>query len=98
MTGAMTRGSSLSLNRGLVKMQKHVRTLCALRAIFWVSMIGVSRLDAQATAAISGTVSDTSGAVMADANVQAKNVGTGITQTTKSDSQGRFRFPDLAIG
>jgi carboxypeptidase family protein/TonB-dependent receptor-like protein len=79
-------------------MQKHMRILCALSAFFLVFMMGASRLDAQATAAISGTVSDTSGAVMAEANVQAKNVGTGITQTTKSDSQGRFRFPDLGIG
>jgi hypothetical protein len=79
-------------------MQKHVRILCALSVFLLVFMIGASRLDAQATAAISGTVTDTSGAVMADVNVQAKNVGTGITQTTKCDSQGRFRFPDLAIG
>jgi hypothetical protein len=79
-------------------MQKHVRAFCALSAFFLVFMMGVSRLNAQATAAISGTVTDSSGAVMADANVQARNVGTGITQTTKSDSQGRFRFPDLGIG
>jgi hypothetical protein len=60
--------------------------------------IGASRLNAQATAAISGTVTDSSGAAMADAQVQAKNSGTGITATTSTDAQGRFRFSDLAIG
>jgi hypothetical protein len=60
--------------------------------------MGASRLNAQATAAISGTVTDSSGAAMADAQVQAKNNGTGITATTTTDTQGRFRFSDLAIG
>src|SRR6202521_1153517 len=87
-----------SSREGLVNMKRYLRDFCALSAFILVFMMGVSRLDAQATAAISGTVTDSSGAAMADANVQAKNVGTGITQTTKSDSQGRFRFPDLGIG
>ena len=79
-------------------MQKYVRILCALSAFVLVFMIGVSRLDAQATAAISGTVTDSSGAAIADAAVQVKNSGTGITQTTTSDAQGRFRMPELIIG
>lgn len=61
-------------------------------------MMGVSRLDAQATAALSGTVTDSSGAAIADAAVQVKNSGTGITQKTTSDAQGRFRIPELTIG
>src|SRR5437879_6333395 len=79
-------------------MNTFVRTLYALCAITIVLDVGVSRLDAQATAAISGTVTDPSGAAMADALVQAKNTGTDITSTSTSDAQGRFRFPDLAIG
>ena len=79
-------------------MQKHVRILCALSGFLLVFMIAVSRLDAQATAAISGTVTDSSGAAVADAAVQVKNSGTGITQTTTSDVQGRFRIPELIIG
>jgi len=79
-------------------MQKHMRILCAWSAFLLVFMMGASRLDAQATASITGTVTDSSGAAIADAAVQAKNSGTGITQTTTSDAQGRFRVPELIIG
>ncbi|HSR05605.1 MAG TPA: TonB-dependent receptor [Bryobacteraceae bacterium] len=79
-------------------MKSYTRFVCALGALLLVFGVGASRLNAQATAAISGTVTDTSGAAMADAQVQAKNTGTDITSTTTTDSQGRFRFPDLLIG
>ena len=32
------------------------------------------------------------------AAVEAKNVGTGVTQTVTADDQGRFRIPDINIG
>jgi len=63
-----------------------------------MGVLGVNRLDAQATAAISGTVMDSSGAAIGGATVQVKNTGTSLTQTATSDELGRFRFPDLAIG
>jgi hypothetical protein len=57
------------------------------------------RLSAQGTTAtILGTVSDTTGAVVAGAKVQVKNVGTGLIQNVQSDAQGRYRAPDLTIG
>ena len=56
------------------------------------------RLEAQATANIIGTVTDSSGAAITDAAVQVRNVGTGITQAAVSDEQGRYRVPDLQIG
>ncbi len=73
------------------------------RAAAWMVVLLLSamvnvRLHAQATASIAGTVTDTSGAVIADATVQVRNVGTGITQTALSDNQGRYRLPDLQIG
>jgi hypothetical protein len=51
-----------------------------------------------ATASITGTITDTSGAAVPGANISAKNNGTGITRTTTSDNQGRYNLPDLAIG
>jgi hypothetical protein len=51
-----------------------------------------------ATATILGTVTDASGAAIRNATVQVKNVGTGITQATASDAQGRFSAPDLGVG
>jgi Carboxypeptidase regulatory-like domain/TonB-dependent Receptor Plug Domain len=60
--------------------------------------LGVARLRAQAiTGNISGTVTDASGAVIAGANVEVKDVGTGATQTTATDDQGRFNVADLNV-
>ena len=79
---------------------KNGRAMCAgLIVLIGLSGVGVSRLAAQvATATILGTVTDTSGAVIADAMVQVRNVGTGLTQTAVSDPQGRFRVPELGVG
>jgi hypothetical protein len=61
-------------------------------------VVGVTRMHAQAvTGTISGTVTDPSGAVIAGANVQVKDVGTGATQTTATNEQGRFNVPDLNV-
>jgi outer membrane receptor protein involved in Fe transport len=60
---------------------------------------GAGRLNAQgATASISGTVLDSSGAAIPAAALEIRNTGTGAKQETATDSQGRFLFPDLAIG
>lgn len=57
------------------------------------------RLHGQAaTATITGTVTDSSGAAIPGAAVDAKNTGTGLTRSTVSDGQGRYNLPDLAIG
>ena len=59
----------------------------------------VAHLAAQGTTGtVLGTVTDPSGAAIPDAKVQVTNVGTGATQTTMSDSQGRYRVPDLPVG
>jgi len=64
-------------------------------------MLGVAStaiLAQVTTATISGTVSDSSGATVPDAMVQVKNTGTGITQSTNTDGQGRFTVPSLIVG
>jgi hypothetical protein len=47
---------------------------------------------------ISGTVTDPQGAVVSGAQVQAKNVETGVVATTTSDSSGLFRLNLLPVG
>jgi hypothetical protein len=77
-----------------------------LRSVFVIAacaalLTGVTgvRLAAQmATGTISGVVTDSSGAVIPDANVQARNNATGASQSATSDAQGRYRIPELAIG
>jgi hypothetical protein len=77
------------------KFRKWVGVLCAC---VLMTVTGVNRLHAQATASIVGTVTDSSGAAMPGATVQVKNVGTGATQNATTDAAGRFRAPDLTIG
>ena len=48
--------------------------------------------------AINGTVSDPTGAMVAGASVKATNVGTGVTLSTTSTSDGQFAFQDIAPG
>jgi len=71
--------------------------LVACSAGLVLLMNGV-RVQAQATASIVGTVTDSSGAAITEAAVQVRNVGTGVTQAAVSDEQGRYRVPDLQIG
>ena len=61
----------------------------------------VNRFSALAqlpTAAILGTVRDTSGAVVPDANLTARNIDTGLTRTAASSADGSFRFSALPVG
>ena len=50
------------------------------------------------TGSISGTVRDSSGAVIPAASVEARNTGTGVAQTLQSDAVGFYNFPALAVG
>lgn len=71
-----------------------VFTLCLAAAFF-----GAGKIFGQgATATILGTVTDSSGAAVAGAKVQVRNVGTGLTQTVDADAQGRYRVADLGVG
>ena len=87
----------------MTAMSKNIRS--GLRLVLPVLLLGIcgggaiSRIAAQsATATILGTVTDTSGAAIPNAAVQVQNTGTGITESTVSVGQGRFRVPDLAVG
>lgn len=62
--------------------------------------LGGTKAFAQATASatIQGTVTDQSGAVVAAAEIVAKNKGTDITRTTSSDETGSYRFELLPVG
>lgn len=50
------------------------------------------------TATISGTIKDTTGAMLPGATVTIKNLNTGITRTLIADDQGRYYAPNLALG
>ncbi|MEO6724334.1 MAG: carboxypeptidase-like regulatory domain-containing protein [Blastocatellia bacterium] len=77
-------------------MKKNYRSIFAALAL----MVGLAwQAQAQSTAgAISGVVADPQGAVVAGASVMARNVGTNESRTATTDSEGRYRFPNLTIG
>ncbi len=50
------------------------------------------------TASLSGTVRDSTGAVVPDAQVTARNTETGFTQTVATDATGSFLFSRLPVG
>ena len=62
--------------------------------------LGSAKAFAQATASatIQGTITDKSGAVVAGAEVVAKNKATDVTRTAASDETGSYRFELLPVG
>src|SRR5580704_18651836 len=74
-------------------------TAWVLCAGLLAATMGVARLHAQgATATIQGTVTDSSGASVPEATVQARNVGTGSLQSTVTNAAGRYNLADLGVG
>ena len=57
-----------------------------------------SNVLAQSTAALSGTVTDSTGAVVASAKVVVTNQATGVESATQTDTAGAYLFPSLPIG
>ncbi len=81
-----------------IKALKHLFRLCAL-AMAALVLLGHWQAFAQSTyGTIVGTVYDPSGAVIANAKVEAKNQGTSITRTRNTDAQGNYLFVDMDPG
>lgn len=80
---------TLSFRRSILSAAGAWLLLCASGSI---------KLHAQITATILGTVTDASGAAVPTAKIGIRNVGTGATRSTTSDSQGRYRAPELQVG
>src|SRR5215469_12996313 len=80
-------------SKGLSMMRHTVAGLC-----LFVCLASRGLWGQAATATITGTVVDATGAVVPGAAITAKNNGTGITRSTESDNQGRYSLADLAIG
>jgi len=78
-----------------------------LTRIFAISLCGIlavifsgSPCRAQATTAgtITGTVTDTSGAIVPGATIKVLNQNTGVTTTTQSNTDGSFVVSGLSVG
>ncbi len=75
------------------------RLAWAMGVVLAFGFVMSGRLNAQgATGAVSGTVTDPSGATIPRASVQVKNIATGQVQQTPADAQGRYSIVELPIG
>lgn len=84
-------------------MKEHkVRKLvtCLMTSVMFLSCFCLpgSALAQTATATMVGTVIDPQGAVVPGATILARNVDTGISRTTRSTSEGLYRFDNLPPG
>jgi Carboxypeptidase regulatory-like domain/TonB dependent receptor len=72
------------------------------RRFFWgglVVLLAASCLQAQIDrATLTGTVFDSSGALVPDADIEAKDQATGVESKVETNSQGLYRIPGLAVG
>src|SRR5580704_6616424 len=73
------------------------------RRVSWVCLLAWLMMSAtlfaqKITGDIEGNVTDSSGAVVPNATVTARNEGTDLTRTATSSGSGNFRITDLTIG
>ena len=80
----MTQGLGRKLRQGT----GFLFLIALFAAVSWAGVSG----------SISGTVKDPSGAVIAQAEVTAINLGSGTRQSARSDDKGFYAFPVLLIG
>jgi Carboxypeptidase regulatory-like domain/TonB-dependent Receptor Plug Domain len=69
--------------------------LLVLASTLWLSVPVKGQV---AGSTLSGSVTDTSGAVIPDAQVSIKNAATGVTTTVKTNSDGFYSVPNLLPG
>src|SRR5438105_2062050 len=74
------------------------RITVLLAAGLVISVLSSGPLWAQATAQISGSVKDQSGAVLPGVEITATQTDTGITRTTVTNETGSYALPNLALG
>jgi hypothetical protein len=85
-------------------MEVHIRPFLLGRNLFGLVLLGILLVGTsvvalgQSTAALSGTVTDSSGGGMPNARVVGTNQATGVASVTQTDAAGSYLFPVLPIG
>jgi len=80
-------------------MQGFRRLGYATLVVFLVALFTVVTAAAQTiTGTIAGDVTDSTGAVVPNATITVRNIGTGLERTATSSSSGSYRIPELPIG
>src|SRR5437016_6639561 len=77
----------------------HRKLLTAALSVILLSWWLALNASAQTgSSSITGTVTDSSGAVVPGAKVTAKNEATGVTYTQTTTGAGLYSFPSLPVG
>lgn len=82
----------------MIRIGKSLVRLAAGATLLALLLITSRYLAAQSTANLTGTVTDSSGAIVSQATVLCKNAGTGLTYHAVTNDEGLFRFAELPIG
>jgi carboxypeptidase family protein/TonB-dependent receptor-like protein len=78
---------------------KNLPSICGFLIACFLGILGAGRAHAQqATALLTGTAKDISGAVVPGANVTLKNSGTNISRMTTTNKDGDFLFTLVPVG
>jgi hypothetical protein len=78
---------------------RRFRVWCAALALFILTGMGANALSAQQTlGSITGTVTDSSGAVIQQASISVRNVATNLVVTAQTKNDGSYSVFDLPIG
>jgi hypothetical protein len=88
----------LSSRPNLRALQRCARFTCLLGLAAFATAPCVTRAQIAGTANIQGTVADSSGAVVANANVALVDEATQVRRTTVSSGGGVYLFPSVPVG
>ena len=79
-------------------MSRTARRLVRGLSVLALSLLSSIQLRAQVAATLSGAITDSSGATVANATISVKNIATGESATAQTDSTGRYDVPTLMAG
>jgi len=75
-----------------------IRGLCILRLLLWLVGLTQIALSQSTSAAVNGTISDSSGAVISGATIFIRNIDTGVQHSTATRSAGVYSLGDIPPG
>lgn len=75
-----------------------MRKFFFLLAVFSLIILVNASVFGQGNAALTGTVTDPTGATVAGGTVTATNIGTNVADTSQTSGSGVYRFPTLPVG
>src|SRR4249920_488551 len=78
---------------GLYSLQSRLRMIRVDQSRYFFAFVLAGAAFAQSNGSISGTVQDSHGGVIQDGAVTVSNPLGGVSQTTRTNSEGNFIFP-----